>query len=180
MNDKLKRCLAFLQTLGLESVPHTRHTYLAHLAAVHRDLARWGCDEDVCLAGLFHSIYGTELFRGFTLPLERRGEIRALAGERAERLAYVNCLMDRASLDRWLETRGPYVIQLREGGEITLSEVDYDDVCRVHLCDYVEQIERSDRWDYRRDAYRRMAHRLGGSALAAYERLMQHAPPEAA
>ena len=39
---------------------------------------------------MFHSIYGTERFQGFTLPLERRGEISALIGERAERLAYLN------------------------------------------------------------------------------------------
>ena len=49
---------------------------------------------------MFHSIYGTEKFQGFTLPLERRHEIRALIGDRAEYLAYLNCAMDRASFDR--------------------------------------------------------------------------------
>src|SRR4029077_20396088 len=58
------------------------------------------CPEDVCRAGMFHSIYGTEKFQGFILPLERRDEVRALIGERAERLAYLNCAMDRASFDR--------------------------------------------------------------------------------
>ena len=48
---------------------------------------------------MFHSIYGTEQFQRFALPLERRGEVRAQIGERAERLAYLNCAMDRASFD---------------------------------------------------------------------------------
>ena len=43
---------------------------------------------------MFHSIYGTEKFQGFTLPLERRAEVRALIGDRAERLAYLNCAKD--------------------------------------------------------------------------------------
>ena len=35
-----------------------------------------GCPEDVCRAGMFHSIYGTEKFQGFTLPLGRRDDVR--------------------------------------------------------------------------------------------------------
>ena len=62
-----------------------------------RDLESLGCREDVCRGGCFIRS-GTEKFQGFTLPLERRGEVRALIGDRAERLAYVNCAMDRACL----------------------------------------------------------------------------------
>ena len=73
--------------------------------AVYRLLESQGCPEDVCRAGMFHSIYGTEKFQGFTLPLGRRDEVRALIGDRAERLAYLNCAMDRASFDRALDRR---------------------------------------------------------------------------
>ena len=112
---------------------------------------------------MFHSIYGTEKFQGFKLPLERRGEVRALIGERAERLAYVNCAMDRASFDRALETaEGPYQIGDRITGEtIEVSGADFDDLCRVHLIDWLEQVPRSEEWDYRRAGYEKMARRLG-------------------
>ena len=33
---------------------------------------------------MFHSIYGTEKFQGFTFPLERRDEVRTLIGDRAD------------------------------------------------------------------------------------------------
>src|SRR6202044_787715 len=115
-----------------------------------------------------HSIYGTEMFQGFTLPLERRAEVRALIGDRAERLAYLNCAMDRASFDRALDgTAEPYRIIDRITGEaIALSGRDFDDLCRVHLYDWLEQVPRSHEWDYRREAYQKMAQRLGRPAEA--------------
>ena len=97
MDKDFKRMTDFLVDMGVEQIPHTHKSYLAHLIAVHRSLESHGCSQDVCRAGMFHSIYGTEKFQGFTLPLERRDEVRALIGDRAERLAYLNCAMDRAS-----------------------------------------------------------------------------------
>jgi hypothetical protein len=43
------------------------------------------------------------VFQGFTLPLERRPEVRDLIGERAERLPYLTCFVDRDSLNRAAE-----------------------------------------------------------------------------
>ena len=130
---------------------------------------------------MFHSIYGTEKFQGFTLPLDRRGEVRALIGDRAERLAYLNCAMDRASFDRVLDqVVEPYrIIDRITGDEIPLTRHDFDDLCRVHLFDWLEQVPRSREWDYRRAAYRRMAERLGGSAEEAYDRIFAQEETEA-
>lgn len=180
MDPNYRTMIDFLRGLGTEEVPHSGDKgFLAHLIGVFRDLETWNCDRDLCRAGLFHSIYGTELFRRFSLPLERRDEVRALIGERAERIAFVNCLMDRSTLDALLESDGPYRIRNRETGEmIELSREDYDDLVRVHLCDWLEQVGRSNRWDYRRDAFRRMAQRLGGVALESYDRVFALAPAE--
>ncbi len=178
MDPNYRTMVEFLRGLGTEEVPHSGEKgFLAHLIGVFRDLEEWGCDRDVCRAGLFHSIYGTELFQRFALPLARRAEVQALIGERAERLAFVNCVMDRATFDAQLESAGPYRIRDRVTGEtIELSRDDYDDLVRVHLCDWLEQIARSNRWDYRRDAYHRMSQRLGGVASEAYDRVYAFAP----
>jgi hypothetical protein len=172
MDKDFKRLTDFLVGMGIDEVPHTHKSYLAHLIAVYRDLESQGCPEDVCRAGMFHSIYGTEKFQGFILPLARRGEVRALIGDRAERLAYANCAMDRASFDRALDQAAePYrIIDRITGEEIALSAHDFDDLCRVHLFDWLEQVPRSQEWDYRRPAYRKMAGRLGQSAEAEFER----------
>lgn len=177
MAKDFKRLTDFLVGLGIEKIDHTQKSYLAHLIGVHRLMETQGCSEELCRAGMFHSIYGTELFRGFTLPLERRTEVRALIGERAERLAYLNCFMERATLDRALETDAePYAIELRTGEEVNLARPDFNDLCRVHLFDWLEQVPRSEfGWDHRREAFRRMAERLGGCAQETYERVFSAA-----
>jgi hypothetical protein len=173
MDKDFKRLTDFLLGIGIEQVPHTHKSYLAHLIAVYRDLESLGCPEDVCRAGMFHSIYGTEKFQGFTLPLSRRAEVRGLIGDRAEHLAYLNCAMDRASFDSALDRPGePYSVKDRiSGDELELSRHDFDDLCRVHLLDWLEQVPRSQEWDYRRESYRRMARRLGGPAVENFERV---------
>jgi hypothetical protein len=174
MRADFKRLTDFLVGLGVEEIGHTGKSYLAHLIGVYRLMEAQGCSEELCRAGMFHSIYGTQLFQGFTLPLERRPELAALIGERAERLAYLNCVMDRATLDRELDKpEGPYHITERPTGKVVdLTKEDFDDLCRVHLYDWLEQAPRSEHgWGYRRTAYRRMADRLGEPALTAYERV---------
>jgi hypothetical protein len=171
MDKGFRKLTDFLVGLGAEQVGHTHKSYLAHLIGVYRDMESGGCCEEVCQAGMFHSIYGTEKFQRFALPLARRPEVRDLIGERAELLSYINCAMDRASFDRAVEqSAGPYRITDRlTREEITLRQQDFDDLCRVHLFDWLEQVPRSKEWDYRRAAYRHMATRLGGAALQAYD-----------
>lgn len=179
-DPQYRAMIDFLRGLGTEDVPHSgQKGFLAHLIAVFRDMAAWGGDRDLCRAALFHSIYGTELFRRFSLPVERRSEVRALIGERAERIVFANCMMDRSTFDAQLDSDspGPYRLRNRETSEtIELSRADFDDLVRVHLVDWLEQVARSARWTYRRDAYPRMARRLGGGAQEAYERVYANEP----
>ena len=177
MDPEYRRMVDFLVGLGTDSVPHSGDKgFLAHLIGVYRDLESWGCDRDVCRAGLFHSIYGTELFRKFGLELDRRDEVRQLIGERAERMAFVNCVMDRSSFDRLIPSNGPYHIIDRLSGEtIELDEQDFHDLCVVHLCDWLEQVPRSQQWDYRQQAYRCLADRLGGIGKESFDRVYAHA-----
>jgi hypothetical protein len=181
MDKDYKKFTDFLIGMGIEQIPHTQKSYLGHLIAVFRLLEAEGCSEDVCRAGMFHSIYGTEMFQGFKLPLERRAEVRALIGDRAERLAYVNCAMDRATFDHVIsQAEEPYRITDRiTGEEIQLSHRDFDDLCRVHLVDWLEQVARAQKWDYRRAAYRKIAKRLGPQAEENYERVFAQEESEA-
>ena len=85
--------------------------------------------------------------------------------------------MDREAFDRNLAEQGPPQLLDRFTGEtLALSERDYDDLCRMHLCDWLEQVERSGQWDYRRDTYRTLADRLGGIALESYQRVFAAEP----
>jgi len=178
MTATLKQMSDFIIQVGADQVSHTEKTYLAHAIGVYNDLKKWGCDEELASVGVLHSIYGTELFQRFTLPLERRAEVRELIGERAEWIAYLNCAMDRTHFDaEVLNSRGPYQILDRFTGEkLDVTDRDFHDLCVVHLCDWLEQVERSKNWDYRRAAYRAMAERLGGIALESYDRVFANGP----
>src|SRR6188472_2488576 len=115
MAATLKQLTDFLVNLGIEQIAHTQKNYLGHLINVYKLLQSSGYEEDICRAGLFHSIYGTEKFQGFKLPLESREELIELIGSRAERLAYWNCLMDRGSLDELLvQSHEPFLLRNRE------------------------------------------------------------------
>ena len=178
MDKNWKRFTDFLIAEGIDQVAHSNKTYLAHLIAVYKYMEARGCSEELCRAGMFHSIYGTERFQGFKLPLERRPEVRDLIGPRAEWLAYLNCAMDRAPFDRAVakgEEPFLYVDRITKE-EIQLSGQDFDDLCRIHLYDWLEQVPRSKWWDYRRAAYRGMAERLGPVALEAYDRVFSEEP----
>ncbi len=80
MDKNYKRLTDYLVGLGVDHVNHTTKTYLGHLVAVYRLMEANDCTEEVCQAGMFHSIYGTQRFQGFKLPLEKRGEVRELIG----------------------------------------------------------------------------------------------------
>lgn len=171
----------FLVAMGLEKVGHTGKNYLAHLIGVYKLMQSKGCGEEVCRAGMFHSLYGTERFQGFTLPLERRSEVRSLIGDRAERLAYLNCAMDRASFDEAVaQAAGPFFLLDRITGErVEIGLEDLEDLGRVHLYDWLEQVPRTQEWDYRRVGYHALARRLGGVALESWQRVFATEPVSA-
>jgi len=178
-----KQLTDFLMSVGSEQVEHMGKTYLAHAIGVYRDLETWGADEDVCRAGMFHSIYGTERFQKFSLPLEQRDKLQELIGQRAEQLAYWNCAMDRPEFDRAVKseptqssTTTYHLLDRFTNQQVPLSPEDFEELCRIHLCDWLEQVQRAGAWDYRRDSYRRMAERLGRAALKSYDEVYATEP----
>ena len=85
-----------------------------HLVGVQSVLRAWGAPEHITDAALFHSIYGTEGFQGFSLPLSQRKDIADLIGARAERLAWIFCMVDRLSVDDTvLDASKPLVFRAR-------------------------------------------------------------------
>ncbi len=163
----------FLYSLGTADVDHTGHDFLTHLRAVSDLLAEHDKDAELVAAGLFHSIYGTEQFQDFSLPLSERERVRWLIGDRAERTAWLNCVMDRATLDAAvssaLDGESELSVADRAGSPpIAVSIAELRDLATVHLFDWLEQVERSELgWDYRRSAYREMAALVGAEALYA-------------
>ena len=174
---KYQEMVQFLKDLGTDDIPHSGKPFIAHLISVFNDLKRWGADQDICRAGLFHSIYGTQEFQRFCFSTEQRDQVKELIGERAEWIAFLNCFMEREDFDSIFIGGKPdrHVIN-RETGEVyQMESQDFDDLGFMHLCDWLEQVPRSQDWGYRRDAYQAMAKYYGGIALEEFDRIFADA-----
>lgn len=176
---------------GIEKFAHGgrgQNDLRTHLTSVRYDLKhKLQCaDVDLQAAALFHSVYGTEGFQGKTIPLDKRPELKALIGERGELTAYVNCVMQRSSFDaaidelrsrRRLRSQGqtvddsPMKVDSRPEtgqGTISLSELQLEDLMRVHLADWQQNVESCNFYSYRRPKIAAIAATLGGLYAEVY------------
>ena len=85
--NKYIKCINYLVNKKTNQIPHLNKNLFQHLVNVYNKLRKWDCDENICYAGLFHSIYGNE---NFNLKVETDREIiKKLIGEKAESLVYL-------------------------------------------------------------------------------------------
>ncbi|MFN8532405.1 MAG: hypothetical protein U0556_02525 [Dehalococcoidia bacterium] len=84
-----------LLTYHTDENPHLAGSLIEHLVGTHDLLEAWGNSRDLCNAGLFHSVYGTQLFAIQSVPFEKRDDIRRAIGDRAERVAYLFSVTNR-------------------------------------------------------------------------------------
>jgi hypothetical protein len=164
-----------------------------HLKGVQSVLRYWGAPTYVTNAGLFHSIYGTEGFQGFSLPLSERAAIQKLIGAKSEQLCFWFCMVDRSTLDatvfNWKEPVDPSTIfRMRARPDLgrfdlVLNKEEWLDFIELTLADWLEQVEGAadkpstlflwktgEAYAYRRLAYRKMSQIL---SVERSERLSQ-------
>lgn len=87
--------LRVLLRSGAMQTAHSGRTLFDHLLGTYNMLFHWGQPQAVCLAGLFHSIYGTNAFLRQSLQASQRAELQAVIGIEAEALAWLFCNIDR-------------------------------------------------------------------------------------
>lgn len=80
--------VAYLAAAGAHNVVHSSRTLADHLLGTHALLSHWDQAEEVCIAGLLHSVYGTASGLRLLREIPRRAELCRLFGPRVERLVY--------------------------------------------------------------------------------------------
>lgn len=92
----------------LVSLPHSGRTLQDHLNGTANILRYWKCSNDVVNAGLYHSVYGTSIYKN--VATTKREEIIALIGEYAESLVYTFCNTNGSKLLHFIENRNKELI----------------------------------------------------------------------
>jgi hypothetical protein len=133
---------ALLEELDAHVTPHSRLTLLEHLKGTCDLLVEWGNRSEVCVAGLFHSIYGTYIFDRQLADLRMRERIREVIGPQAEWLVYVFCVTDRRCFyDHLGETRFR-VRDVALRGHLELDREMLAGLIEIEVANVVEQLPR--------------------------------------
>jgi hypothetical protein len=137
--NKLER-IRLLDSLPVQGIEHFGRPLKDHLVGTHDLLENWGCTEDVCLAGLFHSVYGTKTFKLVTMATLYRQHIRALIGEHAESLVYIFCLSDRKKLLMGNQSVPFFWTNHLTNERTKLGHEALGDLVEIEAANYVEQL----------------------------------------
>jgi hypothetical protein len=107
-----------------------------------RLLEDWGNPPEVCVAGLFHSIYGTQAYRNSSADLGERERIRKAIGDRAEELAYLFCVTDRKGFFEQLDARPPVLVSWADKRDVEVSPETLRDLVEIDAANFLEQMPR--------------------------------------
>ncbi len=145
------RVITFLQAEGADQHGHgAGRTLLDHLVGTYEIAGRWKQPAWLQHAALIHSVYGTEAYRHRLIPLSRRREVCALAGERAERLAYLFAVTPGrllfAGTHRWAQ--GLVAASRDHSGQASAAPPatgeELDALVLLHLANLAEQAQAPD------------------------------------
>lgn len=139
----LEDLVKFLKSTGTEDIHHSEGNLLSHLVHTYKILKRWDCPQYLCLAGLCHSIYGTEAFRTAAVSMTERQTVQETIGEEAEQVAYLYCIGSHQSLYENLSRAEPYSLRdFRDDTEIPISKQRLADLLTLDLANSLEQFPR--------------------------------------
>jgi hypothetical protein len=137
--------LALLRRYHADETAHSRRTLVDHLLGVYRLLEDWGNPAEICRAGLFHSIYGTNIFTHRSAQFSDRAVIRAAIGERAERLAFLFCIAERPVAFLKAALEGATILDdIVHGGSHPIDRADLAALIEIEVANFLEQPENPD------------------------------------
>ena len=139
---------ALVDLLRAERAADLRHgggrTLLDHLVGTYCIVRRWGQPAWLQHAALVHSVYGTEVYERQLVSPARRGDVAAVAGDQAERLAYLFSATPRRPLfaGTHLWARDLPALDASAGDPPTRSELDA--LVLLHMANLADQARAAD------------------------------------
>lgn len=136
-----QKYLDLLKKYHVSSMPHSNRSLIEHLIGTFNFLKAWGNSDALCLAGLFHSIYGTKSYQLKAVALEERASIKSVIGGKAEAIAYLFGISDRTSFFEGL-LKGHTLLKNRHTNEIiNIDTQEAKDLLEVEVANLMDQYE---------------------------------------
>ena len=143
-----ERYRADLIRLGAHKVAHQDQTLMEHMLRVCAILQEMEASEPVCIAGLFHGVYGTEGLHSDdvqAVPSARREQLRTVVGAKIEQLIFTFSVMSYPSIGKSLRSvmrphGRPELKDRRTGADIALEREGFEDLLRLKLADVLAHL----------------------------------------
>src|SRR5713226_8702671 len=136
-----QRYLDLLRELSTDESSHSGRTLFEHLKGTHDLLDKWENPQDLCVGGLFHSIYGTEYYKVQSANVADRKHIADVIGPRAEELAFLFCTTDRVSFFKEADNQDPVLIDRTTKEHVPVSTATLGALIEIEVANYVEQFK---------------------------------------
>lgn len=136
-----QRYLDLLRELTADESPHSGRTLLEHLTGTYDLLEKWGDPKDVCVGGLFHSIYGTQYYTVQSTDLADRKRIADIIGPQAEELAFLFCTTDRMSFFTEADKASPMLVDTTTRKSVSVSTATLRALIEIEVANRLEQFQ---------------------------------------
>ena len=167
-----------LQTLGAGEFAHLNGDLSAHLRGTEALLRKWGAPDTVCVAGLYHAVYGTYGYNRSLTSLAGRRSIADLIGVEAESLAYLFGACNRRLFYPRIGTASQLMFADRfTHAEYEIGYLQLTQLCEVTLANELEIVSNSPQLIamHRRNLsplFERMAGLLSKTGFQAYRSML--------
>ena len=177
-----KRYIDFLKKYKANLKKHSEDRYLLeHLIGTYNLLKYWGMRKNVCVAGLFHSVYGNEYFTDKVLDIKDRRLIIDLIGEEAELLVYYFNISDREkTLDNFKKDKAE-IIERESNQPYTITQKQFLDLVIIIFANALEQMPQVNvlsKYDakYLVDLYKKCKPYINKAAKSSYQNYLKGCP----
>ncbi|MDJ0598494.1 MAG: hypothetical protein QNJ37_06605 [Crocosphaera sp.] len=141
----MENVLYLLKSYQTHRIVHTKRTFYEHLVGTGDLLKKWKCAPTLCLAGYFHSFYGTEgTQKNYILKFCQRKELQEAIGEEAEKIVYLFCICKQREnyFDIQPNQRSEIcIINRLTSDKITISYSEWLNLVILHMANVIEEFD---------------------------------------
>lgn len=129
-----------LSELGCLDKSHSGRSLKEHLIGTYKYLNKWKCRKDLCIAGLCHSIYGTESFNQISISNNERQKVKEIIGSKSETIVFYFGIHVKDHFWKNIEKKRDFRLQNRiTNEEFAITKNQLDDMVTLTLANWLEQ-----------------------------------------